>query len=122
MGRRGRRRDDGALPAGQLAAPTRTYRDAHGSELELRGVLTLAARAQYTAVLRGGHHQDDAWQRAAEWLFERLAVSWTIHGLELDKQKELLGRYRMATADERGFVRESLRTHLQEYFPDMQAP
>jgi hypothetical protein len=105
MGRRARRRDDGALPAGQLEAPTQSYRDSEGNELELRGALTLKAR-----------------QRATEWLFERLAVSWTIHGLELDKQKELLGRYRMATADQRQFVRDSLRAHLQEYFPDMQAP
>ena len=122
MGRRGRRRDYGALPAGQLEAPTEVYRDAEGNELELRGALTLKARAQYADVLGGGHHQDDAWQRATEWLFERLAVSWTIHGLELDKQKELLGRYRMATADERRFVRDTLRVHLKEYFPDMQAP
>ena len=122
MGRRARRRGDGALPAGQLEAPTEIYRDPEGNELELRGALALKARAQYADVLGGGHHQDDAWQRATEWLFERLAVSWTIHGLELDKQKELLGRYRMATADERRFVRDTLRVHLKEYFPDMQAP
>jgi hypothetical protein len=122
MGRRARRRDDGALPAGQLQAPTETYRDGEGNELELRGALTLQARAQYAAVLSGGHHQDDAWQRATEWLFERLAVTWTIHGLELDRQKELLGRYRMAGADERQFVRDSLRAHLKQHFPDMQAP
>lgn len=122
MGRRGRRRDDGALPAGQLEAPTQTYRDGDGNELELRGALTLRARAQYAEVLGGGHHQDDAWQRATEWLFERLAVSWTIHGLALAKQQELLGRYRMASVDERRFVRESLRAHLEEHFPDMQAP
>jgi len=122
MGRRARRRNDGALPAGQLEVPTEVYRDSEGNELELRGALTLKARAQYADVLGGGHHQDDAWQRATEWLFEHLAVSWTIHGLELDKQKQLLGRYRMASADERRFVRDTLRTHLQEYFPDMQAP
>ena len=122
MGRRGRRRDDGGLPAGQLPAPTEVYRDSDGNQLELRGALTLKARGQYADVLAGGHHQDDAWQRATEWLFERLAVSWTIYGLELGKQKELLGRYRMATADERRFVRDTLRVHLKEYFPDMQAP
>jgi hypothetical protein len=110
------------LPAGKLQAPTETYRDQEGNALELRGALTLAARAQYAAVLGGGHHQDDAWQRAAEWLFEHLAVSWTVQGVALDRQKELLGRYRMASAAERQFVRDSLRAHLQEYFPDMQAP
>jgi len=122
MGRRSRRRGDGALPAGKLEAPTETYRDQEGNALELRGALTLAARAQYAAVLGGGQHQDDAWQRAAEWLFEHLAVSWTVQGLAIDRQKELLGRYRMASAEERRFVRDSLRAHLQEYFPDMQAP
>jgi hypothetical protein len=122
MGRRARRRGDGALPAGLLEAPTQIHRDAEGNELELRGALTLKARAQYADVLGSGQHQDDAWQRATEWLFERLAVSWTIHGVELDKQKELLGRYRMATADERRFVRDSLRAHLREHFPDMRAP
>jgi len=123
MGKRSRRRvEQGALPAGQLEAPTQSYQDGDGNVLTLRGALTLRARAQYAEVLSGGHHQDDAWQRAAEWLFERLAVSWTIHGLELDKQKELLGRYRMATADERRFVRDTLRKHLAEHFPDMQAP
>jgi hypothetical protein len=122
MGRRARRRADGALPAGGLQAPTQTYADPGGNELELRGALTLKARAQYAAVLGGGHHQDDAWQRATEWLFERLAVSWTIHGLPVDRQSELLGRYRIATAAERRFVRDSLRAHLEEHFPDMQAP
>jgi hypothetical protein len=122
MGRRARKRQEGALPAGELEAPTEIYRDSEGNELELRGALTLRARSQYADVLGGGHHQEDAWQRATEWLFERLAVTWTIHGLALDKQKELLGRYRMAGADERQFVRESLRAHLQEHFPDMQAP
>jgi hypothetical protein len=122
MGRRARRRGDGALPAGQLEAPTQTYRDAEGSELELRGALTLRARAEYAAVLRAGHHQEDAWQRSAEWLFERLAVSWIIHGVPLDRQRELLGRYRMASVDERRFVRDSLREHIKENFPDLQAP
>jgi len=122
MGRRARRRDEGALAAGRPQAPTQAYRDGEGNELELRGALTLSARAQYAEVLSGGHHQDDAWQRGIEWLFERLAVSWTIHGLQLVKQKELLGRYRMASGEERQFVRDSIRAHLAEHFPDVQAP
>jgi hypothetical protein len=55
-------------------------------------------------------------------LFERLTVSWTISGLEIKRQKELLGRYRMATAPERDFVLASLRTHLAENFPELEAP
>ena len=38
------------------------------------------------------------------------------------KQKELLGRYRMASADERAFVLRVVREHLAENFPEMEAP
>ena len=90
--------------------------------LTLRGSLTPAARREYAGVLAGGHNREDAWQRATELLFERLAVSWSIAGLEIGRQKELLGRYRMATQDERRFVRDALRAHLTENFPELQAP
>ncbi len=122
MGRRARRRADGALPAGQLQAPSSSYSDGECGELVLRGALTLKARAEYAEVRGGGLHQEDAWQRATELLFERLAVSWKIHGVELSSQRELLGRYRMASAAERSFVREALRAHLAEHFPEMEAP
>ena len=55
-------------------------------------------------------------------LFERLAVSWTISDIETSRAKELLARYRMATAAEREFVLDSLRTHLAENFPELEAP
>jgi hypothetical protein len=106
----------------KLTAPASHYRDAEGNVLTLRGSLTPGARREYAAVLAGGLNQEDAWQRAAEILFERLAVSWTISGLEITRQKELLGRYRMATADERRFVRDALREHTAEYFPELQSP
>ena len=73
-------------------------------------------------VLAGGLQREDAWQRAAELLFERLAVSWTISGLEITRQKELIGRYRMATTEERRFVRDTLREHAAEHFPELEAP
>jgi hypothetical protein len=126
MGKRARKRSTGA--AGQRAsspepgAPTTVYTDAERSELELRGSLTAKARAEYAATLSAGLHQEDAYQRAAELLFERLAVSWTISGVRTDRQKELLGRYRVATAAERQFVRDSLREHLAANFPEVQAP
>jgi len=124
MGKRARRRNDGsgALPAGKLEAPTTAYPGPDGSELELRGSLTLKARGEYAAVLSGGLNREDAWQRAVELLFERLAVSWTVQDVRFEKQKELLGRYRMASADERRFVREALREHVTEWFPDVEAP
>ena len=106
----------------KIAAPTSEYRDAEGNVLILRGSLKPGARREYADILAGGLNQEDAWQRATELLFERLAVSWTISGLEITRQKELLGRYRMASTDERRFVRDTLREHAAEYFPELQAP
>jgi hypothetical protein len=106
----------------KLAVPTSEYRDAEGNVLVLRGVLKPGARREYADILTGGLEREDAWQRATELLFERLAVSWTISGLEITRQKELLGRYRLATAEERRFVRDVLREHAAEHFPELQAP
>jgi hypothetical protein len=115
VGRRHRQRE-------KLAAPSSEYRDPDGNVLTLRGSLTPAARTEYAAVLSGGLQQEDARQRATELLFERLAVSWTISGLEIKRQKELLGRYRMASQAERQFVREALREHVSKHFPELEAP
>jgi hypothetical protein len=119
MGRRSRQRGRGAP---KLAAPVSEYPDAEGNVLRLRGSLTPAARNEYADVLAGGLNREDAWQRAVELLFERLAVGWTIAGLELMKQKELLARYRMASTAERQFVRDAMRRHLAEHFPELEAP
>ncbi len=115
MGRRHRQRE-------KLSAPVAEYRDAEGNVLTLRGSLPPAARSEYAAVLSGSLQREDAWQRALELLFERLAVGWTIAGVELTRQKELLGRYRMASAVERRFVRDALREHVGEHFPELTAP
>ena len=115
MGRRNRQRT-------KLSAPVSEYRDAEGNVLRLRGALTAASRRDYTETMGGGLNREDAWQRAGELLFERLAVSWEIAGLEVTKQKDLLGRYRMASAAERDFVRNALREHLAENFPELEAP
>lgn len=115
MGRRHRQRE-------KRSAPVAEYRDGAGAVLTLRGSLPPAARREYAAVLTGGLEREDAWQRGAELLFERLAVSWSIEGLEIKRQQELLGRYRMASAQERQFVRHSLREHLAEHFPELQPP
>jgi hypothetical protein len=106
----------------KLVAPTSDYTDADGNTLELRGSLTPAARREYADTLAGGLHREDALARATELLFERLAVSWTIAGVPISRQRELLGRYRMATEAERTFVRESLRAHLTDHFPELPAP
>ncbi len=123
MGKRNRQRNrlaGGAAAA--VEAPASEYADAEGDVLELRGALSPATRRRYAETLGGGFDREDAWQRATELLFEHLAVSWTIAGLRTDRQKELLGRYRMASAAERSFVRESLRAHLAEHFPELEAP
>lgn len=115
MGKRNRQRE-------RIAAPTSEYLDGEGNALVLRGSMTPATRRAYADVMAGGLDREDAWQRGVEFLFERLAVSWTIAGVAMSAQKELLGRYRMASADERRFIRDTLRAHLAEHFPDMQAP
>jgi hypothetical protein len=116
MGRRHRQRE-------KLTAPTSEYRDAEGTVLRLRGSMTPATRREYAAVLAGSPlDREDAWQRAVEFLFERLAVEWEIAGVATSRQKELLARFRIASADERRFVRDTLREHLAEHFPELQAP
>jgi len=115
VGRRHRQRE-------KLAAPASEYRDPDAGALVLRGALTPATRREYAAVLAGGTHQEDAWQRAVEFLFEHLAVSWTIAGVATTRQRELLGRLRLATPGERRFVREAIRAHVAEHFPELPAP
>jgi hypothetical protein len=120
MGKRSRRR--GAPDA--LAAPEREYRSRAGDVLVLRGAMSPATRREYAAAAAGSPlSREDAWQRAAEFLFERLAVRWEIAGAEpITRQRELLGRYRFASSDERGWIRGVLREHLAELFPELTAP
>jgi hypothetical protein len=113
VGRRSRQREK---------APVTEYRDAEGNVLRLRGSMTPGSRREYASTLKGGLDREDAWQRGTEFLFEHLAASWTISGLELTRQKELLGRYRMASGDERRFVRDTIRAHVAEHFPEMELP
>ena len=120
MGKRSRRR--GAQ--GSLAAPESEYRSPDGDLLVLRSVLSPATRRDYAAAAAGSPlSREDAWQRAAEFLFERLAVRWEIAGTEpITRQKELLRRYRFASQDERRWIRDVLRRHLAEHFPELEAP
>jgi hypothetical protein len=108
----------------RLKAPETEYRDGHGNVLALRGALTPKTRQQYAETFGGNIlSREDAWQRAVEFLFERLVARWEIAGTPpITKQKELLARYRFASAEERKFVRDTLRTHLADWFPEMQAP
>jgi hypothetical protein len=119
MGKRSRARGG----AEKLEAPTSDYRSAAGGVLTLRGSLTPKTRQEYAATFAGNPlSREDAWQRAVEFLFERLAVRWEISGVPTEGQKALLMRFRMATQDERQAVREALREHLAEHFPELEAP
>ena len=92
----------GARPR-EAAAARSEYPDAEGTCSCCAARSRRRARAEYARGARSAARQrEDAWQRATELLFERLAVSWTIAGVRLERQKELLGRYRMASAAERG--------------------
>jgi hypothetical protein len=118
VGRRGRRRGQEGP-----AAATSDYRDAEGNTLTLRGSLPARTRRRYDGLRRGSPlSREDAWQRATEFLFERLAVRWEISGLPIESQSELVGRYRLASSDERRFVREALREHVNKHFPELEAP
>ncbi|CAB4938722.1 unannotated protein [freshwater metagenome] len=120
MGRRSRRRDGAPMPD----APTERITSADGTQaLDLRTVLKPKTRAAYAAALHDqSASRDDAWHRAVEFLFERLVVCWEISGVPTEGQRDLLLRLRAATQDERRFVRDALRTHCAEWFPDVEAP
>ncbi len=91
--------------------------------LTLRGSLTAGSRRQYAQALAGSPlSREDAWQRAVELLFERLAQRWVISGVPVERQGELLARFRIASPQEREWVRGVLREHCAEHFPDVQAP
>lgn len=119
MGKRAR----GRGKADKLRAPETEYRDAEDNVLVVRGSLSPLTRHRYNAVL---HDQskltEDSWQRAVEFLFERLVVRWIVFDVPTEGQKELLARFRMGTQDERRWVRDTLRAHLAEHFPDLEAP
>jgi hypothetical protein len=121
MGRRSRRRAQGGAPDRSGAPASSTdYRDAEGNVLTLRDGLSAGTLRQLEQLeSRPAASAEDRWQRRAELLFERLAVRWEIAGLPLEKQKELVGRYRMASADERRWVRETLSEHLRTRHPDV---
>ena len=119
MGSRSRRRAREARGDG-ARAPTTDYRDADGNVLTLRDELTAGTLREAERLhAKPAASAEDRWQRRAEFLFERLAVRWELAGLPLEGQRELLGRYRMAGADERRWVRETLAEHLRVRHPEV---
>ena len=118
MGRRSRRRHQDA----KTPVATTSYPDAEGNVLTVRDALS-AGTLRELEKLRASPaaSQDDRWQRRGELLFERLVVGWTIAGLPLEGQKELLGRFRMADADTRRWLRDTLEGQLAERHPEAAA-
>ena len=120
MGRRARKR---ARSAGGRRAdvPTTSYPFGDEGSITLRDELsagTLSALEKLED--RPAASAEDRSQRRVELLFERLVARWEIAGLPLTDQRELLGRYRMASADERRAVRETLAAHVRERHPDVE--
>jgi hypothetical protein len=123
VGRRSRRRAAGAEASPAPQAPLSDYEDGEGNSLSLRGALSLGSRREYAAALAGSRvSREDAEQRALELLFERLVVRWSVSGVDTEGQRELLGRLRLASPTERQWVRQTLRAHCAEWFPDVQVP
>lgn len=119
MGKRAHKRAKAGGGEPPLKAPTTVYAHPDHGELELRGAMTPKTRAAYATI---GGVREDAWQRQVEFLYERLAARWTIHGVPVESQRELLARFRVASQDERAWIRSVLREHLAEWFPEMAAP
>ena len=119
MGRRQRRRSRGGDPAAAADAGTSDYTDAEGNVLTLRDRLSAGTLRKLSELdSKSAASADDRWQRREELLFERLAVRWTIAGLPLESQRELLGRYRMADSETRAWVRQTIDAHLSEKQPE----
>src|SRR3954454_10141890 len=110
MGRRSRRRS--RVEAGP--ASTTDYEDPEGNVLAVRNGLSRGTRRKLSEVSGGAAAtRDDAWQRPGELMFERVVVSWTLAGLPLTGQKELLGRYRVAASATRRGLRGTLEKLLE---------
>jgi hypothetical protein len=108
----------------KLKAPSVRYDGGPaGLAIELRAGLPLPARARYHDEIHDLRRStDDSWQRGLEFLWEQLGSLWDVNDAPITARKELLGRYRFASQEERKFVRDCLRTHLAEYFPEMERP
>ncbi len=121
MGRRSRKR---AQQGGGQPAATSDYTADDGSVLTLRDELTGGTLRKLAALdAKPAADAEDRWQRRVEFLFERLAVRWVIAGTDpIERQRELLARYRFAGGGERAWIRDVLRKHLAEHFPDLEAP
>jgi hypothetical protein len=102
--------------------PTTEYSDSDGNVLTLRDSVSPGTVAKVRASPEGSAASfDDVWRRRTEMLFEYFAVSWTISGLPLSGQKELIGRYRLADQETQNWVRKTLDEHIERKQPELRA-
>jgi hypothetical protein len=121
MGSRSRRRARRGERAPAAPATTTDYRYEEGGVLTLRDGLSAGTLRKLEELdAKPAASAEDRSERRVEFLFERLAVRWEIAGLPLEGQKELLGRYRMASSGERQQVRKALAEHLAERYPEIE--
>jgi hypothetical protein len=85
------------------------YTDDEGNVLTLRKTTAKVPEPD----VKPGASADDVWRRRSEMRFERLVVRWEIAGLPLEKQKELLARYRMADRATQEWVQRTIDRHLE---------
>jgi hypothetical protein len=115
---RGRRKQPKRRPRKRVE--TERYTDPEGNVLVLRKALSPETVIKIGEPPRGEAASiDDAWQRREEMLFERLVVSWEVAGLPLEDQKLLLGRFRMASPEERRWVRATIAAHVETWIPGL---
>jgi hypothetical protein len=121
MGRRSRRRAKEGAQGPSAPVSTTDYADEEGNVLTLRDELSAGTLRKLNDLdAKPAASAEDRWNRRVEFLFERLAVRWEIAGLPLEGQKELLGRFRLASAGERQHVRKALAEHLAERHPGIE--
>jgi len=100
--------------------PPVDYADAEGNVLTLRQSLSPGSAAKIReGPATAATSAEDAARRREEMLFERLVVRWEVAGLPLDDQKLLLGRYRMASSEEREWVRRTISAHVTRHLPEL---
>ena len=120
MGSRSRRRAKQGDQPSPAPASTTDYSDDEGNVLTLRDDLSAGTRRKLAELdAQPASTAEDRRPRRGEFQFERLAVRWEIAGLPIEDQKELLGRYRLASSAERRQVRGQLAEHLARHHPDI---
>jgi len=87
---------------------TTDYVDSDGNVLTLRHTTAKVPEPH----VRAASSVDDAWHRQNEMRFERYAVRWVIAGLPIERQKNLLARYRMADRATQEWVQRTIERHV----------